>query len=107
MLNWTTNGNQFESAIIEIDKKEYFIKVELVQEEERKQSALMQNIATSDDSLMLKTDYTLPYNVGNNIKYRGKWRVVKAIGTRSLDINPQVLGYAVGMTRMQYILEVV
>ena len=101
--------NQFECAKwYEKDKDQYkFIRVGVINENEKRFSSVIQNIMTQADSTMLFTSYRYPYKVGQHIFYRDKWWEIAAVGERTLDVNPQVMSLIKPQLNMQSVLELI
>lgn len=100
--------NQFEFARWCKEDREHYkiIRVEIVSENEKRWSTVLQNIITRSDSTLLRTAYSYPYDTRQHIFYRNKWWEITNIGEITLEVNPQALALVKG-GNMQYVLEVV
>lgn len=100
--------NQFEWARwAEKDPKQYkFIRVEIVREDEKRWSTVLQNVITRSDSTLLRTSYQFKFEPRQHIFYRNKWWEILNVGEITTEIAAQTLSL-IGGGNKQYVLEVV
>ena len=101
--------NQFEWAKwYPTEDKQKFeqIQVEVVSENEKRWSTVLQNIMTTADSTLLRTSYAHGYARRQHIFYRDQWWEVINVGTVSSDIAPQAMSLIKPKYTVQYVLEV-
>lgn len=99
--------NQFEWARwAEKDYEHYkFMRVEIVSEDEKRWSTVLQNVITRSDSTLLKTSYQFPFDIRQHIFYRNKWWEITNVREITTEIASQTLALISG-GNMQYVLEV-
>ncbi len=89
-------------------EKEYdkyqFIHVELVGDQEKRFSIVIQNLMTNSNNLLLRTADIYDYKPRQHVFYRDKWWEIKSVGDDMTAVNPQSLALVAGGTQ-QYILE--
>lgn len=102
------NPHQFESARWHETDREHckLIRVEIVTENERRWSSLIQSLVTSEGTTVLKTDYAYAYQPDQHIFYRNKWWLITAVGEKDLELNPQAMALVSPVFNRQTILEV-
>lgn len=100
--------NQFEFARWCKEDKEHYkiIRVEIIGENEKRWSTVLQNVITRSDSTLLRTAYVQSYDTRQHIFYRNKWWEIINVGEITLEVNPQALALVNG-GNMQYVLEVI
>ena len=100
--------NQFEYArwCENAPDKYKLIRVEIVSENEKRWSTVLQNIITRSDGTLLRTAFVYPYDTRQHIFYRNAWWEITNVGEITTDVNPQALGLVSGGCT-QYVLEVI
>lgn len=72
------------------------IRVEVVREDEKRWSTVLQNLLTTSDSTVLRTAYAYPYQRRQHIFFRNTWWEIQSVGEMSQDVNPQSLALVSG-----------
>ncbi|MCH5165646.1 MAG: hypothetical protein J1G01_04525 [Clostridiales bacterium] len=98
--------NQFEFARWAPEKYNRYkiIRVEVVSENEKRWSTVIQNLITVADSTLIRTAFVYDYKPGQHIFFRNKWWEIRSVGEMTGDVNPQALSLVNG-GNTQYVLE--
>lgn len=80
------------------------IRVEVVGENEKRWSTVIQNLITTANSVLIKTAYVYDYEPRQHVMFRNKWYEIRAVTEITQDVNPQVLSLVNGGAR-QFVLE--
>ena len=83
-----------------------FIRVQIVSEDEKRWSTVIQNLITVADSTIVRTATVYDYAPRQHIFFRNHWYEIRAVTDVSLDVNPQSLSLVNG-GNTQYLLELV
>lgn len=99
--------NQFEFARWAPEKPERYkiIRVEVVRENEKRWSTVLQNLITVADSTLIRTAFVYDYKPRQHIFFRNKWWEIQSVGEITSDVNSQALSLVNG-GNMQYVLEI-
>ncbi len=101
--------NQFEWAkwFPTKDKNDFKkIQVEIVNENEKRWSTVLQNIITTADSTLIRTAYAHDYKNRQHIFYRDKWWEIISVGEVATDIAPQVMSLVKPKSLFKYVIEI-
>ncbi|MDE7406478.1 MAG: hypothetical protein K2M89_06370 [Clostridiales bacterium] len=110
MLNALKGLGHSQFEIARWAPKEYgrykFIRVELVSENEKRWSTVIQNLITVADSTVIRTATVYDYAPRQHVMFRNKWYEIRAVTEITQDIAPQSLALVSGGNR-QFIMELV
>ncbi len=101
--------NQFEFARwapVTYDRYK-IIRVQVVSDNERRWSTVIQNLMTAADSVLVRTSFVYDYAPRQHLFYRNKWWEIRSVADVTLDVNPQALSLVRGGVNSQFILELV
>ena len=98
--------NQFEYA--RWSAKEYdrykLIRVQVVSENERRWSTVIQNLMTTADSILLRTSYVYDYKPRQHVFFRNRWWEIRSVADVTQDISSQATAL-VNRGAQQFVLE--
>ena len=100
--------NQFEFA--RWAPKEYdrykIIRVQVVSEDEKRWSTVIQNLMTVADSVLLRTSFVYDYKPRQHVFFRNKWWEIQSVSDVTQDVNAQATALVNG-GNSQFILELI
>lgn len=77
----------------QIDRTKFKVfKAERVSDNEIRYSQPIQNLITSQDSIVLRTNWSLDFKIQKQVYFRGSWWLIQSAKKSFRDVNPQTLG---------------